>query len=544
MLSRNYALPSSLLLLLQLDIVGSWKKVIRGMVSLPGLFVISFSTYYLFFSSTNVFADWCSIASAVGGFVLFLLVLILVNLGLAGKTMYFSEADTQFLMTEPLSDRDLLSYRLIQHILQNFYIAVGLSLFIGHPSGSSIDVFLRIYPMLCAIGLIPLAVCSVPQKGYKKLVRFSTMFINIVFSFLLILGGAWSLGFVFAISHFTTFASVILPWVYKALAPFIWTNNLLFSPGIQISIFFFLVGSIVCLICALVSLRYTDIRHDSFLANGRETILKQETLSRNGLVFRPNRALEINQPDFKNLDGLGPILWKKLREQSRNVALLLIFCGICLLFQAFNVILYSKGLGHGKLNTSLLGRMWETQFMALLFAIMTASTDFKSDIQKLEFLKSLPLRSSKVVLGQTLISALSVFVLLVFASVIDGITYNHYFLDSSASSTFKTLLWGFPISALYSTGLGTVCLLFPSSGVEKRNENKFYQPFISILVSYALFSMVGVTIWWSSLWDKSHGNSGVFATLVPLLIISLAAFFSFRLEVRVYERFDISRIGR
>jgi hypothetical protein len=542
MASRSYGLDSSLWLLFRLTAIRDLEKFLTHLVSIPGVITLCLSICFFCGFSTPVSEKDLSTFHSVGGYVLFFAILLLARFGLDGRTIHFSQEQNQFLMSSPLIDKKIILFRLLESLLHNFYLAVFFSLLVGVFNTPRLEAFFKIYPVLCLTQLVPLTLNSLVQRKNVKYVKLASAIIDLILPILFALGSLWLAGFVFHVELLTSTALGFLGRLRLALSPLFLVTDAFLTQGIDNSTICFISGLSFCLICVGIVINFLDIRDDRFIECGERAIQRSERQFQNGSILQTKWKPKSMLPDFPKWGGIGPVFWKKANEYSQNIFLLMIFIGIVVCTHGFNVFILSKGWSLKKVDFSTI-QLWETLFTGLMFSIFVTTTDFRADISKLEYLKSLPLRSARVVVGQTLMSTICIFSLIAFSSVLDGVVYVHYFPNSPIPiAPFQTAPLGLPIGALFSTVFSAINLFFPHSTIGKRSSVTLLNGILSSIGTYLLFGFIGWAVVFSGSLDKSYGSTGAISILLPMLSVSLLSYAGFVLATKAYDRFDVSGV--
>ena len=186
-----------------------------------------------------------------------------------------------------------------------------------------------------------------------------------------------------------------------------------------------------------------------------------------------------------------------------------------------------------------------SQIVVLMLAFFMAIYDFKSDTRRLEWMKSLPIRSSCVVLGQLTVSSLYIASFIIFSVLMNYGILIHYLPQKHISNSyFVFLVLSLPLGVFYISTANALFLLVPSYDAERSTAFGVFQVLCSVALTVGMLEVLTLVFTVCTILAKYLGNSqAVYFSMLVIIVMGLAAL-AFRTVVWAYERFDVSRVSR
>jgi hypothetical protein len=316
------------------------------------------------------------------------------------RAIYFPPAEVNFLFPGPFARRHLVAYKIASNfmtylfsaLVMTFFLRQSWSWFVAAYVGLILAlVFLQLFSMVAALVVTKVGAQAFNQQ--RKLLLLTLL--ALVAASLLPLGR----------QLLTSSAAELLEQVEQSaviqtvLAPFRWfveafTSQYLWPDLVHWSVLGLAInGGLLLLVFALLDARYLEA-----VAAASERITARIQLMRSGLgSITPRRGgkVRLTLPSLPWWGGLGPIAWRQLLTASRNWGrlILLVFYFACMMIP---MVVSAKGatvpLAPG-LAILIFG-------VTVLLAPMVTFFDFRGDVDRMDILKSLPIRDSWLAMGQ------------------------------------------------------------------------------------------------------------------------------------------------
>ena len=454
----------SLLFLSRLQMKGAFRSLFSGVFTLPGLYVVMISVSFIlpFFVNKSELIHWFSRVFLIfGPLALGFLFFYAVRVGLSGCAFYYSPAETNFLLTAPLTKDELLAYKFQQYHVGAVVTTLTLSLHLTRTSQEFWLLITELYLVLMFLIFVPLVVGSFFGKSRQALANGLRLFVDLLL-------GAFLLSVVLAIllrlaGHVELSDNAAL-FFRKLTLPFDVFFRYFASANLEkvkIGILVLLATNLLLLVVFLTRSKYLEIE-SIFYKN-----LLQHRTSFNrlrGRLIRPSRMPLGNLPTLPHWQGMGPLLWSKAHEYIRGYRNLAVLFGLLALGFISIVIFFMKSRASLVADTSYLAWniLFTAQSMALLASLFSGFADFRSDGDRIETLKALPIRPWRVVAAYLvwptfILGGFLMGLLLAGFSIV-----HHYFpLYPVEKGLLVSLLLAGP-TAFAILGVGNLCfLLFP-----------------------------------------------------------------------------------
>ncbi|MFH1738281.1 MAG: putative ABC exporter domain-containing protein [bacterium] len=535
--------------LLRLNLRGLGRRLVRGIktprgivFSLMGIVMITlWIGPSLLMAFTNDRAD-PEIGRAFAPLVLLVFCVMTVLTSIGEKAIYFDPSDVDFLFAGPFTRRELLVYKLASGILGAVFFALFMSVFILRAATWWIAVYVGLFLSVLFVQFLSTAVVlirqTVSQYSYtwvRKLV------LGILIG--LIALGLWQ-------------AMVAVGWrdVMQLLRRFreSWAGICLLAPfdvfgrTITAETLFpeFLGWASLALGMDLVLL-FLVIRLDAnyleaAVAISEKVYTRMQRARRGGpaAVSINRRAVRLRLPHPPWLGGIGPIAWRQLttavRSSGSQIFLLIIIAvtaGPFLISMLGNHddVLKAKGMVFVPVGFAAWLSLWFT---------MIVPFDFRSDLDRMEWLKMLPVRPVTIVLGQLAAPTL-IFCVLEFL-LFGGLAI---FIREWRLVLFVSMLFVLPYNLLQFGIDNLIFLVFPTrmGRVSPGDFQAFgRQMLVFLLKVVAVFVSCGLAAGLGFLGFWLAGNSWIVLTVVSWIVLVLMALAILPYIAWAFERFDVS----
>ncbi len=359
----------------------------------------------------------------------------------SGPSIYFSPSEINLLFCAPFTRQALLLYKMCFYTFGAFLSSLLIALLIPIPGYSYLATFLGIFLTFLFIQLLSTSVNILArlinkQVAYQSFRPFQMILLLVLVSALAGLIFNHSTGMVLLLDRIQ--ASVIGSLIF---APFKVFVHILFAQ----SFFPDLIGWVLLALGMIALLISTIIFFDEYCyeASLTASFKRQERwnqIQRNGLVWarQPGR---INSFRFLRIfDRVSPVTWWQFLRAFRCYSKPLSALFIAALLSGPVLVIACADI-------SISTRIGMVFFIWVYFLPKTLVFDFRSDIDSLETLKTLPVSALKISMGQliapVILSSLIELVMLgSLATLLEGISYTLTISSMPFVLPFNLLLYG------------------------------------------------------------------------------------------------------
>jgi len=539
----------SLLKLSRMQLLGAFRSLTRMVFTLPGLYIVLIlaAVIFPFFFDKNLLVHWASRMLIVfGPLTLGFLVIYSIRIGLSGTAFYFTPAETNFLMPSPITKDELLAYKLHQYHFAGLITSAAVSVHLTRSWMEFARLYSSAYLVITCLILLPLVVGSLCEQRQSKLLLSARLGVDFFMGvFLFSVAGA-----IFFRLAGNLKLALISEKVFRFLTlPFDYFYRYFGSADYQKV----LIGTIVLaafnlLLLCIFLLRSRHIEIESiFYKNLQQHRLSVKRLK--GTVVAPAHGVfKGSLAHFPHWGGLGVVLWAKIHELTRGYRnTLLPFILLGLGYTALSIFILKTRIAIEP-NDPILG--WQlvyfAQIVALIALLFSGFADFRSDADKIEILKSLPLPPWAVTLGYLVFPTIT---LCVFMWVLECIAFflvNRYFPEFPAMRGLAAAAVFTPVMAFVFAAAANLCfLIFPVRGEihGKLIGNVLLQFFALVICNIALAAALGTFLNWLleysiTLSSPLLGYSGI--ALFVLLVVGLILFALMNLR---FKLIDVTKFG-
>lgn len=327
------------------------------------------------------------------------------------RAIYFAPAEVNFLFPGPFSRRQLLAYKIVSTLIVSLPTALFLTLVAStesswFPASLTAMLLIVLFMQLFSLALNLIAV-SLGARLYTRGRKLAAAGVGLLALFILVqVGGSpaeWQPRELWRQIQDTSAWQIVawpLRWFFVALAAHSWLE--LLGPAAAAALVdLALVGVVFALDAQFLEASATA---------SMRIYARMQRLRRGGLAsgegLRRGGKVRFSLPMLPWLGGVGPLAWRQLTTALRGadrLILLLLILGTALLAPALTSVRNEQ-----ENLLLILGPVagWLTLFLTTLLPF-----DFRGDIDRLAFLKTLPLSPWRLALGQLLAPVLMMTVL-------------------------------------------------------------------------------------------------------------------------------------
>ncbi len=443
------------------------------------------------------------------------------------RALFFTPAEIDFLFPGPFSRRALLAYKVAGVIFGVVFSSLFLLLATVRSARSGLAAYLAIVLTMLFFQFLGMAVGLASNTiaafaiGVRRRVVLAVVLI-------LVLATAWSasseilsLAFPEALARIESSPALraatlpFKPFIYTWTAPRLWPDA---ACWLTVSL-----GVVAVMLAVVFAI---DAQYFETSASSSARIYAQLQRTRQGGGMMPGRgSTKARRPKSRLTmlpwwGGVGPVLWRQLATALRE-SLRLLLIAVGLVTPALIILFVPNGQNDPR-RAQMVGYMLAgtTLYASGLFSTFVAF-DFRADVDRMEELKSLPIRTVPLVLGQL---ATPVLVFVLPAWLVFAVASPSFAEVRAADVVFMTILA--PLAALFIELDNLLFLVFPTRSIQATPAD-FATMGRQILLILAKLVLGGVTIGLAFLlgWLVQYlvGGGLLAAYLVALAIVSLAA---------------------
>lgn len=379
-------------------------KTARGMFQL--LFMLFIFCYLLFSLVATRFISHQQFSTAgplavlmhdylAAGLLLMTSYSILFSSGEA--TVHFTPSEVAFLFPAPITRRQLFSYKLLNSLMGMSGLALIFSLMISAPLALIPARYLAILLTLCFLSLVTMNVAFLRAVLREKLHRSIRWGLSAVIVFLLLSATAQSSDSIRAldlrgamIAFQATTAGGYLLAPFQVFAKAVWAPD---WPT------FLKFGAMILAVdCGLLLLAYRldALSLESALAYSEKVAARMKAIRSRGVwnaIGTQTSAVSGRRiPQFPFWNGLGPIIWQRLTTTYRASSR--VFWLLAVVVVCTGSVVYLIGTSKTDPTVAPMAGV-----IAMAYLTFLISMSIQNDIERVSFLKSLPIGTTSIVLG-------------------------------------------------------------------------------------------------------------------------------------------------
>lgn len=482
-------------------------------------------------------------------------VTVFTCLASGAKELSFTPAEMDFLFPGPFTRKRLLLYRLSTTALGSLITALFFACWQGQHAASFLAAFIALYGLFIfgtlASIIVTLVRKALSDPGSAQAIRVGAwaLVLGCIAGIIDMLRAVMSAGNPLSLQAWHQAQNTISGRVILApfqvltcvfLAPQVWPNLLLWA-GIAL-------GMILLLLLFV-------LRLDAyFLESSLEVSLRMAAKlarAKRGSTFTRTRSGSVqgSLPMLPRLGGVGVIGWRQLTNAMRNFRGLLIFLFIMLVFSAPALWRIAKTGASAGDHVNAAGIVGFAVPWLLFFLPMMLRFDFRSDIEQMDVLKSLPLSPLAICTGQ--IIAPSLCLTLVIAVLMSILAFV-------SPATQPILLLAFPyvpVAAALMFAIENMMFLlapFRGSSVPHGDIQSMGRSVVVILIKFGILILTGgaAAALGGVTYLLVHSVASVMSVeksvaLVPMFIVVwitllAAIYIVLRIAARLFARYDPS----
>ncbi len=458
--------------------VGSPKRII--MFAFGGLLVAMWAGSILFAGIVGDKQDVAWFEDAAPFFILLMLVLSITTAA-GERAIYYSPSEIDFLFAAPISRRQLLAYKLIGTIFSTTFSALIFSVVVSRYVPAWGPAYLGLWLALAFIQLSTMAILLAGQSVAESAVTRIRKGILVGAASVAIVTVWLNAGKISAGSATEVIASLhqesLLRFIVWPVEPFVkvmyadpfWPGGVLWiTVGLGIN-------GALCLFIFWLDAEYRE----SAIAVSQRWYARIQSAKKTGVAPPTSTKAWGRSPKLPYWGGAGPIARRQLTTAMRNSRSLLTVTAVIAVGIA--ITLMNKERSEDQVWLMLYGI---TGWLTILLTMMIRF-DFRSDLDQMEGLKSLPLPAYRIAVGQ-LIAPVFVCLILQVAIFTAGAAAN-----GRPEVALAAALFVIPVNILLFGVENIVFLLFPSR-VMGFNPGDFMSMGRQMLLMFLKFSVIGV----------------------------------------------------
>ncbi len=370
---------------------------------------------------------------------LFLFTAYVLLFSTGDATVCFTPGEIAFLFPAPVSRKQLLSYKLLKSLFGVFGFSAMMTLFTSRSIGMALPRMLSIAMTLSFLQLLTMNVAFARQVMQAKIHQ----------SIRIVLGAVIGIGLLLAVAQILATTTTLdladyakaiqrspvalwLLWPFRIFVQAFNAERLLtYLPSASIVLFID-----ICLLT--LAYRLDALSLEAALASSEKMAARMKNMQAKGVwhtfASADSSIAGRRIPQLPFLAGIGPVVWQQMTTTFRSSSKLLVVIAGAVSIAAWIVYAVShKGGASSHMNGSIAG-VAAMGYMSFLICLT-----MQNEIERVGFLKSLPIATISIVIGELL----GFVVLLSFVQ----------------SLFFAGLAWCFPALAIWL--LSAIVLLLP-----------------------------------------------------------------------------------
>ena len=316
-------------------------------------------------------------------------------------TVYFTASEAAFLFPAPITRKQLLAYLLLKSLLGIAGVSLFFGVFTSPRFAMAIPRWLAVIMTLSFLQLLTMNVSFLRQILEEKLSFVIRRLLGLVFSILVFVAVAQTVQSVNG-NDFDAYLKVFKESTAGKLmlAPFFVFVRALTAPDWQTFIPYAAILFAVDLALLLLAFRLDALSLESALAISEKMTERLKRVQSKGAwhAFESKRDSSIAQRKIAQLPywgGIGPVLWQRMTTTFRSSSRILWVLAGAVAFAAGLVFMIARsGSDHGRTIVAPFVGMGAMAYMSFLICL-----SLQNEIERVGYLKSLPIRPISVVIG-------------------------------------------------------------------------------------------------------------------------------------------------
>lgn len=368
------------------------------------------------------------------------------------RALYFSPGEVEFLFPGPFGRREVLAYKLVGTILNVLIGALFFAVMAMRYASSWVAAYVGVVLALVFVQYFTMAALMIgettSQRAYtraRKLVVYALgALVAAAAGRVMALRGETRSGNFLTLLHES-------PWLKYVLAPFepfarAMSAETIFPDLVKWAS---VCAAMNAALFALIILLDAEYRETAVRVSQR-MYARMRRVQRSGMAQVSVSASGLGAPHFPWLGGAGPIMWHQTTNairSARSVVLIAILLAV-----AVGVPSVQGNAQHkNPLSIAVLLYAWSTILLS-----MTIRFDFRNDIEQMDWLKGLPIRSAALAIGQLAVPVLLCTILQALLAVLAGYLLSYPQLVPIA------IAFGLPTNLMLFGVENTLFLLMPT----------------------------------------------------------------------------------
>lgn len=429
------------------------------------------------------------------GLLFYCLLTLVLNIG--EKAIHFSPAEIDFLFTRPYHRRELLVYKLTNNAFNTVFASLFASVFLFRFTHNFFLTMVGLFFTFVFLSNLTILVLLFKQvvtaRAYTLLRRGVLATLGLVAAALL-----WyfvklepAAGWIDLVRQFQQ----SLPGK-MLLGPFVPFARLIVSNGnlTEFALWLLTAGSInAALVAGIIRLdaNYYEIASDISMKFHR--LIQQRRKGRQTPFAASKSESHTSIPMLPVWKGIGPIAWRQFSTAYRNSKVIFIMLPILCL--VVGPMLFDRKFSEQDLMPFMFILTWMAIFMSQMIPF-----DFRSDIDRMDWLKVLPIHSMSITIGQLLVPV-------IFFTILQFLLYMGValFFEKVRWVLLGMLCFLLPFNFLLFSVDNLFFLLFPTRIVQPRpgdfqqfgrNIFLFFIRILFLMATLALSAAMGFLVYW------------------------------------------------
>ncbi len=316
-------------------------------------------------------------------------------------TVYFSASEAAFLFPAPITRKQLLAYLLLKSLLGITGISLFFGLFTSPRFGMAIPRWLAVAMTLSFLQLLTMNVSFLRQILEEKLSVVIRRVLGLLFGILVFVAVTQTVQSVNG-NDFDAYLKVFKESTAGKLmlAPFFVFVRALTAPDWKTFFPYAAVPFAVDLSLLLLAFRLDALSLESALAISEKMTERLKLMQSKGAwhAFESKRDSSVAQRKIAQLPfwgGIGPVLWQRMTTTFRSSSRLLwVLAGAVTFAATLVVVIGRSGSESTRIVAAPFVGLGSMAYMSFLICL-----SIQNEIERVGYLKSLPIRSISVVIG-------------------------------------------------------------------------------------------------------------------------------------------------
>ncbi len=375
-----------------------WFRSVRtlkgAMLALLGTLVFLPMIVSVFVAPRFMIATQLDLIGRHGPLLLLAYCLLNVLISSGDRAIYYSPAEVNFLFCGPYRPRQLLIYKVIAGTLAALVTALVMACVFAHHAAMFVAAYAGLFVSLMLMYLFTLSVGLAINTLGALTVSRGRKFLLLALGVIAALA-VWPIGRELSGLSFWEILTQAerSPVVSVAVGPFRPFINAFTARRIWPDLVAWASLSLLIDLTLLVLVLTLNAQFLEAAATASARVYERIQRARQGHVWTPEGKARVALPMIPWLGGIGPNFWRQMTTISRSPPIFLAMAMLFVLPVVLTVLVRDPG------DVSMAAPL--SVFLGVaLFAPSVVSCDFRNDLRRMEDLKTLPIRPSRLALGQ------------------------------------------------------------------------------------------------------------------------------------------------